>query len=147
MVCTFFGHRFVQDEIEPALMSTLTDLIEKHGVTLFYVGNHGGFDSMVCRALKKLAKSYSIDYRIVLAYMPAKKSYSDATDYSKSILPNGIETVPKRFAISFRNKWMILQSDYVVTYVTHSLGSSAAQFKAMAQKKGKTVIELSRETD
>ncbi len=54
----------------------------------------------------------------------------------------GIETVPKRFAISWRNKWMIEQSDVVVTYVTHGFGG-AWQFKALAQRQGKTVIELS----
>ena len=49
--------------------------------------------------------------------------------------------MPLRFAISYRNKWMIEQSDYVVTYVNHSWGG-AAQFKELAEKKGKTVIEL-----
>ena len=147
MICAFFGHRFVNDEIEPILRSTLIGLIEKYGVRVFYVGNHGGFDSLVCRVLKNLSKSYPIDYHIVLAYMPAKKRDSDSTDYSKSILPDGIESVPKRFAISFRNRWMIRQSDYVVTYITHSIGSGAAQFKAIAQRQGKTVIELFGKTD
>ena len=36
---------------------------------------------------------------------------------------------------------MIEQADIVVTYVTHSFGG-AAQFKEMAEKQGKTVIEL-----
>ena len=52
------------------------------------------------------------------------------------------ETVPKRFAIFYRNKWMIERSDYVVTYVTHQIGSGAAQFKELAEKQGKIVIEL-----
>jgi hypothetical protein len=37
---------------------------------------------------------------------------------------------------------MIKQSDVVVTYVTHNFGG-AAQFKEMAEKQGKMVIELS----
>ena len=47
MTCTFFGHRYVPQKIEPTLRSTLIDLIENHGVDLFYVGNHGEF-SVLC---------------------------------------------------------------------------------------------------
>ena len=143
MTCTFFGHRFVPQKIEPTLRSTLIDLIENHGVNLFYVGNHGEFDAMVRRVLRELSAKYPIKYHVVLAYMPEKHDEFDPTDYSDTILPEGIETVIKRFAINSRNKWMIEQSDFVVTYVVHDGGSGAAQFKKLAERKGKTVIELS----
>ena len=139
MVCTFFGHKDTPKEIEPTLRTTLIDLIKNHGATEFYVGNNGNFDTMVRRQLENLSQTYPITYNIVLAYIPTKKS--EYEDHSNTILPEGIETVPKRFAISYRNKWMIQQSDVVVTYVTHSFGG-AAQFKEMAEKQGKTVIEL-----
>jgi len=57
------------------------------------------------------------------------------------MLPEGIETVHPRFAISWRNKWMIKQSDYVVTYITHSWGG-AAQFAGKAEQQKKKVIHL-----
>ena len=69
MTCTFFGHRFVPQKIEPTLRSTLIDLIENHCVELFYVGNHGDFDAMVRRALRELSAEYPIKYHVVLAYM------------------------------------------------------------------------------
>jgi len=143
MTCTFFGHRYVPQKIEPTLRSTLIDLIENHGVDLFYVGNHGEFDAMVRRALRELSAKYPIKYYVVLAYMPEKQDEYLLTDYSDTILPEGIETAPKRFAISYRNRWMIEQSDFVVTYVVHDAASGAAQFKKLAERKGKTVIELS----
>ena len=143
MTCTFFGHRFVPQKIEPTLRSTLIDLIENHGADLFYVGNHGEFDAMVRRVLCELSAKYPIRYRVVLAYMPEKQDEYRLTDYSNTILPEGIETAPKRFAISYRNRWMIEQSDFVVTYVVHDAGSGAAQFKKLAELKGKTIIELS----
>ena len=77
MVCTFFGHRQVTKEIEPTLRSVLIDLIENHGVNRFFVGNHGGFDAMVQRVLKKLAASYSIEFCVVLAYLPEKNAGND----------------------------------------------------------------------
>lgn len=139
--CTFFGHRYAPKEIEPALRSVLLDLIENKGVKTFYVGNHGGFDAMAQRILRDFAARYSIVCFVVLAYMPKNK---ESNDYVwDTILPDGIETVPKRFAISYRNKWMIQKSDFVVTYVDHKIGSGAAQFKSLAEKRGKIVIEVS----
>lgn len=73
MVCTFFGHRNVHKEIEPILKSTLIDLIENHDVTTFYVGNQGGFDYLVKTVLKELSNNYSIDYFVVLAYLPREQ--------------------------------------------------------------------------
>ena len=140
MTVTFFGHKDTPKNIEPTLRATLVDLIENHGADVFYVGNNGAFDTMVSRQLEALSHTYPITYSVVLAYLPTKKS--DYDDYTNTLLPEGIETAPKRFAISYRNKWMIQQSDAVVTYVTHSFGG-AAQFKALAEKQGKIVIELS----
>ena len=139
MICTFFGHKDTPKEIEPTLRSTLIDLIENKNVTVFYVGNNGNFDTMVRRQLEDLSHTYPITYNVVLAYLPTKKSEYD--DFTDTIYPEGIEAVPKRFAISYRNKWMIKQADTVVTYVTHTFGG-AAQFKELAERQGKTLIEL-----
>ena len=139
MTVTFFGHKDTPKEIEPTLRTTLVDLIENKNVTVFYVGNNGNFDTIVRRQLENLSQTYLITYNVVLAYLPTKKSEYD--DFTNTIYPEGIETVPKRFAISYRNKWMIEQADIVVTYVTHSFGG-AAQFKELAERQGKTVIEL-----
>ena len=140
MTVTFFGHKDTPKEIEPTLRTTLVDLIENHGATEFYVGNNGNFDAMVRRQFENLSQTYSITYNIVLAYIPTKKSEYD--DYTNTILPEGIETIPKRFAISYRNKWMVEQSDIVITYVARTYGG-AWQFKGMAERQRKTVIELS----
>lgn len=139
MVCTFFGHKDTPKEIEPTLRSTLIDLIENRNVNVFYVGNNGNFDTMVCRQLEDLSQTYPITYSVVLAYLPTEKNkYENLTN---TIYPEGLETVPKRFAISWRNKWMIQQSDIVVTYVNHNFGG-AAQFKIMAESLGKIEINV-----
>ena len=139
MVCTFFGHKDTPKEIEPTLRSTLIDLIENKNVNVFYVGNNGNFDTMVRRQLEDLSQTYPITYSVVLAYLPTEKNkYHNLIN---TIYPEGLETVPKRFAISRRNKWMIQQSDIVVTYVTRSFGG-AARFKEMAMKQKKKVVEV-----
>ena len=136
---TFFGHRDTPKEIESALRLTLIDLIENKNATVFYVGNHGNFDVMVRRQLEDLSQTYPITYSVVLAYLPTEKNKYD--NLTNTIYPEGLENVPKRFAISYRNKWMIQQADTVVSYVIRTYGG-AAQFKELAERLDKTVFEL-----
>ena len=139
--CTFFGHRECPDFVKVKLREVLIDLITNHNVDMFYVGNHGQFDVFVRSILRELKKEYpQIDYAVVLAYMPGKQMKYD--DYSDTMLPEGIEPVHPRYAISWRNNWMLRRSDYVVTYITHSWGG-AAQFAEKAKRSGKVVINLS----
>lgn len=140
MVCTFFGHRDAPNKIEPTIRSTLVDLIENKNVNKFYVGNNGNFDAMVLKQLKELSNSYMIEYYVVLAYIPCEKSANKNYEY-KTILPEGVEKVPRRFAINFRNNWMIDNSDIVISYVRY-ISSGAAKFKETAEKKERIVIAL-----
>lgn len=141
-VCTFFGHHDCPSSITQNLREVLIDLIENHSVNRFYVGQQGAFDVIVRSVLRELISIYPhVDYAVVLERMPLKRDEFNIRDYSDTILPEGIESVPPRFAISWRNKWMLKQSDYVVTYVTHSWGG-AAQFAEMAIRQKKHTINL-----
>ena len=102
---------------------------------MFYVGHQGQFDAYVHSELKKLKQEYpQINYAVVLAYMPGKKTEYD--DYSDTMLPEGIESVHPHYAISWRNNWMLKRSDYVITYITHSWGGAVQHVKrARSQKK------------
>ena len=138
--CTFFGHKDCPDSIKERLWETLKELIVNHHVDMFYVGNQGRFDAIVRGVLRELKKEYpQINYAVVLAYIPGKQNEYD--NYSDTMLPEGIESVHPRYAISWRNNWMLRQSDYVVTYITHSWGG-AAQYAAKAARQEKTVINL-----
>ncbi len=138
-VCSFFGHQECPGSIDSKLNDVLIDLIENHAVYMFYVGNQGAFDALVHSILRKLQQKYPhISCAVVLAYLPTKQY---GIDYSDTMLPEGIETVPKRFAIACRNRWMVEQSDIVVTYVTHGWGG-AAQFAQLAKQKKKKVINI-----
>lgn len=143
MTVTFFGHRNIYGRIKDELESVLIDLIENHSANLFYVGNEGSFDHIVQAVLKELEPRYPhIVYEVVFAYRPKKFSEIDLTDYyAKGIYPEELVCVPKRFAIPKRNKWMLDRADTVVTYVKYELGG-ASQFKELAEKKGKRVINL-----
>lgn len=138
--CTFFGHRECPDSIKTQLRAVLINLITNHDVDMFYVGNQGRFDAIARGVLQKLKNEYpQINYTVVLAYMPGRQM--DYDDYSDTMLPEGIESVHPRYAISWRNNWMLRQSDYVVTYITHSWGG-AAHFAESARKQNKHIINI-----
>ena len=138
MNVTFFGHKNAPTEkIESRLYDCLIELIEKYGAEQFYVGNQGAFDRVVLKLLKELKNKYpKMEYSVVLAYFPEEEMQE------KTIYPDGLETVPRKFAIDRRNYWMIERSDVVVTFVERSFGG-AAKFKEIARRKKKRIIELS----
>ena len=139
MICTFFGHGDAPVDIRPVLKATLIELIDNEGANKFYVGNHGNFDRVAISILSELSQKRNIHYFVVLAYPPTGK---DSAYLDHTVLPENIENVPPKFAINFRNKFMIENADCVITYVKHSWGG-AAKYKQMAKKKNKRIIELS----
>ena len=139
--CTFFGHRDCPMSIKPKLRAVVVKLIEQHGVDRFYVGRQGAFDAMARSVLRELAKVYPhISYAVVLERLPGPREKA-VWDFSDTIFPEGLETVPPRFAISKRNDWMLKQADFVVTYIAHGWGG-AAQYAKKAQRQSKRVLNL-----
>ena len=134
--CTFFGHRDCPEFIYPQLVYFIRELVLKNNVRHFYVGTQGNFDNLAYRALKELQDTFQevIVFR-VLAYKPRGNSIPD------SMLPEGIEAIPPKYAIPWRNRWMISRSDYVITYVTRDYGG-AATFEKEAVLQGRNVIRL-----
>lgn len=138
--CTFFGHRTCPASIEPILQNVLDKLISQNQVNTFYVGNHGQFDALVYHVLQKVKKKYPhIQFSVVLAYLPSTPNNPDREP--DSIFPEGLETVPPKYAIYHRNKWMLQKSEMVICYVEHQWGG-AAQFMKMALQQKKEVINL-----
>ena len=115
-----------------------------HHVDTFYVGRQGIFDSIVRCVLKEPAQIYPhIKFFVVLERVPERKNEFIIDDYSETILPEGIENISPRYAISWRNRWMLRQAEYVVTYIPHSWGE-AVKFALMAVKAKKKVHNLTK---
>ena len=124
------------------LFNTIEMLIKERGIRRFMVGTNGSFDKMAYRALRILREKYpDITVTVVLAYIPEKPPEYPSYDAADTCIPEGIEHVPKRFCILHRNKWMITQSQIVVTYVRCGVGG-AAKAEALARKKGKEILAL-----
>lgn len=138
--CCFFGHKDTPEDVKPALCAAIEELITQCGVSTFYVGNQGAFDAYVRSALRQFSGKYPhIRYAVVLAYMPGHQT--EHHDFSDTIFPEGIEEVHPRYALDWRNRWMLRESQYIVCYIHHRWGG-AAKYVQMALRQGKTVINL-----
>lgn len=139
--CTFFGHRDTPEEICEVLTRVIIELIEKEDVKTFFVGNQGKFDYMVRMNLRELSKIYPIKYFVVLAYLPQKKDFTN--EIENTVFPDGIEKVPRRFSIDWRNRWMLKNSEYVIVYINRIYGG-ASKFCELAEKMNKNIINLAK---
>ena len=144
MSCCFFGHKDAPSEIQESLTEEIRQLIVHHNVSTFYVGNQGNFDSMALRALRKLSEEYSVLYRVILAYLPENDTSLQSVLSSETVYPEGIEKVPKQYAISWRNDWMLRRSQFIIAYVLHDFGG-ASTFVRKATRQGKKIINLAHE--
>lgn len=133
--CTFFGHKDCSPAIIPLLEKAIVDLVVNHDVRMFYVGNQGQFDAYARRVLRGITKTYpQVSYAVVLAYMPCGASVNE--DSSDTMLPEGIERIHPRYAISWRNRWMLARADFVIAYVTHSWGGAVCSVGTQTAQAG-----------
>lgn len=139
-VCAFFGHRDLDGDIAGALESAVYKTIQT-GTTTFWCGGYGAFDSLAAHTVQKLKKEYpQIQLIRILAYLPV--THEDWTDYyDGTIYPEGLEVVPRRFAIRKRNDWMAQNCDIAITYVNHDFGGAYQAWKK-AMRQGKEIYNL-----
>ena len=133
MTVTFCGHAQISqsEKIEKWLYDVTQKLIEQ-GATTFYLGGYGAFDSLAASVLREQKKQYpQIELVLVLAYLNTGRNTSG---YDSTVYPP-LETVPRRFAISHRNRWMVESADVVVAYVLHDWGGAATTLRCTKQKK------------
>ena len=105
MNVTFCGHSQItkEDKIVIWLRTVTQNLIEQ-GATTFFLGGYGEFDSLAASILREQKKKYpQIELVLVLAYLNTGRNTSG---YDSTVYPP-LETVPRRFAISHRNRWMV----------------------------------------
>ena len=115
-------------------------MILSHSVDNFYVGNQGHFDALVLKALRELKQKHSeITFHVVLAYLPRKELPYETEE---TLYPEGLETVPPRFSIIHRNRWMVDHSDFVISALFVNFGG-AAEAVRYAEKRGKEVVRIS----
>ena len=141
MRVTFCGHSKIQNssEIAASLENVIHSLIAE-GATEFYLGGYGEFD-MLCARIVRDAKNIYPHIRSTLVIPYIDREFNPSL-YDDSVYPP-LESVPRKFAISRRNEWMIEYADVVVSYVIYDFGGAATTLK-YATRKRKRIISLVR---
>jgi len=142
IICSFFGHRTVREDIRARLYTEIERHITEKNTDTFYVGGYGQFDGMAESILHEIKERRPhISVYLVLAYMPAGTDKESRGKHHLAIYPEGLESVPRKFAITRRNRWIVEQSDYIVGYVSTSWGGAYDALE-YAKRKHKCVINL-----
>jgi len=137
MKIMFCGHKEVKDrkKVERWLYEVCRNNIER-GANLFYLGGYGEYDSLSAVVLRELKKEYS-QIRLILV-LPYLNGNISVEGYDETVYPP-LEAVPKRFAISRRNEWMVKECDVIIAYVQHGWGGAAKTLE-YARRQNRQII-------
>lgn len=148
MIITFAGHAFIPgiEKVKNEIKEQIRKNVQKNEPLVCYLGGYGSFDEISAHACKELKKeNYNIEMVYVAPYisiaeqekikMMQKQGLCDF-----SIYPS-LENVPKRFAISKRNEWMMTNADFVIAYVERDFGGAYKSLK-VAKRKNKKIINI-----
>ena len=140
--CFFIGHRETSDDVLPELMDAVAHHIVDYGVTEFIVGNYGGFDRMAAKAvIAAKAVHPEIILLLLLPYHPAERPIETPLGFDGTFYPPGMESVPRRYAITRANRYMVNHVDYLIAYAWHP-GSNARSLTDYALKREVPVLNL-----
>ncbi len=147
MTVTFCGHSQYTSskEDEQKIISFLTEIIGDCHAEL-YLGGYGSFDKFARECGKKYQGTHPNTKLIFVTPYITIDHQKDHLDNNKDlydeILYPSLENKPLKYAISYRNKWMVEQADYVIAYITHAWGEAYQTYKH-AQRKKKPLFNIS----
>lgn len=118
-------------------------MIENKGVTTFYVGNHGRFDALSAGAVRAVKRSHKA-VRLVLVVPKMNGSIEKNKDYYSAmydeiLIPAESDAAHYKAMITVRNRWMVDNSDYIITYIRKEHGGAYNTYKYSQTKRIKII--------
>ena len=146
MVVTFCGHAQFHgtEEYEQWVLRFLEEKVGDQKADI-YLGGYGGFDAFAYDCCKKYKEAHpKVSLVFVTPYL-TEQYQKNCLEYQKmrydSILYPELENKPKRFAIIYRNRYMVEKADYIVAYVSHRWGGAYTTYQH-ARRKRKEIFNL-----
>lgn len=141
--CFFIGHRDAPESIFPMLLHEVERHIAEYGVKDFYVGHYGRFDGMAAKAVITAKLQYpEIKLIMLLPYHPFEQPIPTPKGFDGTLYPNGMEKVPKRFAIVRANQDMVKNSTHLIAYVKHFMGGSGRVLEYAQKREKKKLLSI-----
>ena len=153
MIITFIGHSSLEksDALFALIKEAILNNVDYYDKNIFYCGGYGDFDEM-CRKVSCDLKLIFDNMEVVfvspyftLQQQNKIKNLIRAGMYDAVIYPE-LESVPLKFAINYRNQWMIEKADLIIAYVNSEYGG-AYKSLCFARRKGKNIINLAKVND
>ena len=146
MIVAFCGHAgFLKtEECAQRLLALLNKIVGDQPAEM-YLGGYGNFDDFAyecCKRYKAMHPHISLVF--VTPYLTASYQRNHLKLQEKRydfVLYPEIEDKPKKYAITYRNRYMMEQADFVIAYVSHNFGGAYAAYRH-AKRRGKTVFNL-----
>ena len=148
MTIAFAGHASIPfgDKIKAQVKEQIKKHIIRTKSITFYLGGYGDFDMICAHVCNELKKEYDgIEVIYVTPYIrlseQAKIREMQKNGWCDSSIYPQLESVPLKFAIAERNKWMMENADLVIAYVNRNYGG-AYQSLQIAKRKRKKIINI-----
>lgn len=142
--CFFIGHRDAGEAIFPLIEKEIERHIVEYGVEEFIVGQYGRFDGMAARAVKRIKEKVpGIKLILLQAYLKNKPL---PEDFDGSVYPEGLELMPRQYAILRANRAMVDRCEYMIAYVHRSFGGAWSCLK-YARKRNVRIVNLYTKSD
>lgn len=141
-ICFMVGHRDANKDIYLEIEKAVNRHIVDHDIDEFIIGHYGNFDRMASQAIRTAKGTYP-KVRLTLL-RPYLDHYPLPEGFDGSVYPDGLESVPKRFAILRANYKVIDKCDYVIAYVRYSFGG-AYRCMEYAKRKNKPVFNICKD--
>ncbi len=146
MIVSFCGHSSYVESKEDE--KKIIDFLERkagNAPLSLYLGGYGAFDEFARRCGKKYQATHpNTELIFITPYMTLEyqKNHLEHLGglYDDIIYPE-LESVPLRFAISYRNKWMVEKSDCVISYIKHTSGGAYQTYR-FAKRKKKEIFNI-----
>ena len=146
MKIAFFGHSDFSEsrKYEPVMLDLLESLVGDSQVEML-LGEYGAFDSFAYSCSKKFKETHGgVSLSFVTPYMTLEYQ-KNHLEYQKTrfdtIIYPEIEDKLKRFAITYRNRYMAECADVVIAFVKRTRGGAYTAL-THAQKMGKRVYNI-----
>lgn len=140
--CFLFGNRICPDISKEDILEAVMFHHKVLGVHNFVVAGseYGMFNALAATALRSAAQTCNITLSLLLYYHPQEKAFQLPDGFHNSVYPP-LESVPRRFAISKGNAYMIRTADTVICFVKYAGNSRALLELALRrQAKGDLVV-------
>lgn len=140
--CFFIGHRDASEKVYQPLCEAIEACIAD-GTNEFIVGQYGDFDRLAARALIQAKRKHpEIRLMLLTPYHPAEREISIPENFDDIIYPDGLESVPRRYAIARANRYLIDRVDYLIAYVTHPVSNAYKLLECAMRKPKETRLRI-----